>query len=309
MIYPYTLLHRQCRSKSVPAETKVIMDLIAQFTGVTIPTPLSTMSAEDAKVEAEERNLSYVTLLCDDSYFNGVCVLLKTLKDHRKRNIPITVLADSKGVSKATIKRLESMSCEVIAVDTLLSPSAPEQAGQAAKEEDAAGCWAASEMTKLRIWSLVQFERIVYIDADCFLLENCDDLFESTKGCDFAAAPDVFPPDRFNAGVMVVRPSLEVFEDLCEKLLTLHSYDGGDTGFLNAYFPSWYSGPAESRLSFGYNMQRILYWFTYEKRPGYWNSIFPKKIVHFSSSPKPWEQTIVNVKGDLEMMWWTTLMK
>jgi hypothetical protein len=46
----------------------------------------------------------------------------------------------------------------------------------------------------------------------------------------------VFPPDKFNAGVIVCCPDAAVFDDMVtkarDKLLT--SYDGGDTGFLNA---------------------------------------------------------------------------
>ena len=41
---------------------------------------------------------------------------------------------------------------------------------------------------------------------------------------------------------------------------------------------------------------------TYEKQPGYWNSIKPIKILHFSSTPKPWNNA--EKKGDLEMIWW-----
>ena len=47
----------------------------------------------------------------------------------------------------------------------------------------------------------------------------------------FAAAPDVFPPDRFNPGVMVLTPSLSVLEDMLSKISDLPSYDGRDTGW------------------------------------------------------------------------------
>lgn len=50
------------------------------------------------------------------------------------------------------------------------------------------------------------------------------------RDVEFAAAPDVFPPDKFNAGVMVVVPSLLVLEDMLSKVEKLPSYDGGDTG-------------------------------------------------------------------------------
>lgn len=55
-----------------------------------------------------------------------------------------------------------------------------------------------------------------------------DKLFE--REVEFAAAPDVFPPDKFNAGVMVVVPSPIVLEDMLSKVEDLLSYDGGDTG-------------------------------------------------------------------------------
>ena len=54
---------------------------------------------------------------------------------------------------------------------------------------------------------------------------------------DFAAAPDVFPPDRFNAGVMVVAPSSAVLDDMLSKVSELPSYDGGDTG--SSPFVGW----------------------------------------------------------------------
>lgn len=60
------------------------------------------------------------------------------------------------------------------------------------------------------------------------LTSRSEQLFD--RKVDFAAAPDVFPPDRFNAGVMVVAPSQEVLEDMLSKVSELPSYDGGDTG-------------------------------------------------------------------------------
>jgi glycogenin glucosyltransferase len=53
-------------------------------------------------------------------------------------------------------------------------------------------------------------------------------MFDKTGS--FAAAPDVFPPDRFNAGVLIIKPNLEVFQKLKEATQSLTSYDGGDTG-------------------------------------------------------------------------------
>lgn len=131
------------------------------------------------------------------------------------------------------------------------------------------------------------------------VVQPIDELF--ALPVDFAAAPDVFPPDHFNAGVMVIKPSQCVWRKMLTSIHCLASYDGGDTGFLNAFFPNWYISSAASRLSFGYNALRIMQWFT-KKKPEYWKAIKPLKIVHYCSSPKPWEDRIRG--GELEQLWW-----
>ena len=166
--------------------------------------------------------------------------------------------------------------------------------------------------TKIRLFELDEYDTILYIDADCLVVKDVCHLLRigeddhedrnnlnRRKGL-VAAAPDIFPPDKFNAGVMVLRPSREVFDDMMSRLPTqgaendntkCSSYDGGDTGYLNSYYPSWYSSwPEYSRLSFGYNAQRLMYHYTYQNRPQYWDEgIDSLYIVHFSSSPKPWD--------------------
>ncbi|CAM9537169.1 unnamed protein product [Choristocarpus tenellus] len=102
---------------------------------------------------------------------------------------------------------------------------------------------------------------------------------------------------------MVLVPSIDIFNMMQERFSTLPTYDGGDTGFLNAFFNDWFTRPASSRLPFRYNALRSMYWITHGKNPGYWEAIRPLKILHYCSSPKPWEET--NRKGDLEMLWWT----
>lgn len=141
--------------------------------------------------------------------------------------------------------------------------------------------WAEVGYTKLRCWQMTQFDRIVYIDADCIVKQSVDHLLSPTlDGISFAAAPDTFPPDKFNAGVMLLRPSCLVFSAMLRAMSHLTSYDGGDTGFLNSFFTRWWAcGSSVSsasdinlapdlaeksyrhglgRLSFGYNALRTM---------------------------------------------------
>ena len=82
----------------------------------------------------------------------------------------------------------------------------------------------------------------MYIDADCTVESvKIDSVFEKFPDADFAAAPDVFPPDHFNAGVLLIKPSAATFEHLTKLIPATPSYDGGDTGFLNSILqPLWY---------------------------------------------------------------------
>lgn len=50
---------------------------------------------------------------------------------------------------------------------------------------------------------------------------------------------------------MVIKPSIETFDDMVSKIPLLSSHDGGDTGFLNSYFKGWFTAGPLHRLPFG----------------------------------------------------------
>ena len=60
-------------------------------------------------------------------------------------------------------------------------------------------------LTKLHCWTLTQFSKCVFLDADTLVVANCDDLFDREE---FSAAPDAGWPDCFNSGVFVFRPNI-----------------------------------------------------------------------------------------------------
>ncbi len=90
--------------------------------------------------------------------------------------------------------------------------------------------------TKTQAWTLIEFARVVFMDADQLVLQNIDEIMERPMTHRLAAVPDVAPPIFFNSGFMVLEPSLATFQDLQKKMHVLPSYDDGDQGFLNAYF-------------------------------------------------------------------------
>lgn len=85
--------------------------------------------------------------------------------------------------------------------------------------------------SKLQIFSLVEYDRVVYLDADMLVTENIDELC-TCRGKYCVVMENTF----FNTGMMVVEPNEVLFYDLIKKTTELHSYTDDDQGFLNNYF-------------------------------------------------------------------------
>ncbi|KAF0701185.1 Aste57867_8336 [Aphanomyces stellatus] len=237
---------------------------------------------------------TYATLVTSDEFVIGVEVLAYSLRKYGAK-FPLLVLytdqLSAHGVQK--LQRIDPATTTPRRVDALPNPNV---------EVHVPG-WVNSGYTKLHVFNLVEFAKVFYIDSDAFVLANVDDMFErDIAPYPFAAAPDIFPPDRFNAGVLLVQPSAALFRDLMDQIALLPSYDGGDTGYLNAFFPDWFTSDSRARLPFAYNAQRTMHWLTHDTKPGYWDAVGRVKILHCSSSPKPWENPAK--KGELEMLWW-----
>mmetsp|Transcript_2362 Transcript_2362/g.7139 ORF Transcript_2362/g.7139 Transcript_2362/m.7139 type:complete len:254 (-) Transcript_2362:8-769(-) len=238
---------------------------------------------------------AYATLLTSDGYLPGAEVLIHSIK-RTATTRPVVVMVTA-AVGARARSALERRGATIVEVAAVANP-------HASRPDQQDKCWTDSGYTKLQLWGLHDaYDKVVYIDVDAVVRENVDDLF--ALDADLAAAPDVFPPDKFNAGVLVVKPDAATHARLLALAPTAPSHDGGDTGFLNHCFPAWFAGDSSSRLArlpFQYNAQRTLYWMTHAAAPGYWDAVKPIKILHFSSAPKPWQAP--DRKGDLEMIWW-----
>ena len=136
--------------------------------------------------------------------------------------------------------------------------------------------------TKLRMWELTEYDRVIYLDADTVVLGSLDELINAPE---FAAAPCVTAPDQLCAAVMVIKPSKEMFADLVSKIGKLPSYDGSDQGFINSYFNDWFTGPPERRLPLKYNTPRILSLF----KPAWDRFAADMGVLHYFGPKKPWD--------------------
>ncbi|KAJ7643586.1 glycosyltransferase family 8 protein [Roridomyces roridus] len=139
----------------------------------------------------------------------------------------------------------------------------------------------ADQYTKLSIWKLDQLgvESAVYLDADTLVRANFDELFDCPFN--FAAVPDIYGGRRgfsveFNAGVLALRTSSAVYENMRQKLATAdYPLGEAEQAFLNLYF-----GGTAMRLPYIYNANLALK----KRSPVLWQRLAREmRVVHYTA--------------------------
>uniref|UniRef100_A0A3B4XQC9 glycogenin glucosyltransferase n=1 Tax=Seriola lalandi dorsalis TaxID=1841481 RepID=A0A3B4XQC9_SERLL len=158
--------------------------------------------------------MAFVTLATTDSYCMGATVVARSLRRHgTTRGIVVMVTPN---VSQQSRLALESVFDEVIMVDVMDSEDRLHLALLGRPE-------LGITFTKIHCWTLTQYSKCVFLDADTLVLCNVDELFERDE---LSAAPDPGWPDCFNSGVFVLRPSLHTHTGLMDHALQHGSFDG-----------------------------------------------------------------------------------
>ena len=140
------------------------------------------MSIDAVTAPSSSSDCAYVTMLTDDSFLPGVRCLHLSLS-HTGTPHPLVVMV-TEHVSRATRMSLEhfATTCEVSVLPIHCQPHLGNPT------------FASTQLTKINIWRMTQFRKLVYIDADCLVVSSLDSLFHLNSP--FAAAPDIFPPDK-----------------------------------------------------------------------------------------------------------------
>ncbi|KAL4457680.1 hypothetical protein ABPG75_012545 [Micractinium tetrahymenae] len=215
-------VHDSLASSMSESSSASSLDSLAQLTPGDVP-PAALGDALEGAAAAEPpsptvagQRFAYATLLTRDGYLPGVQALARSLQAVGSRH-PLLVIYTGDTLSSAAVAALEAEpGCQPLAVERYVPPGRHDFG--AYKLQLYAECW-----TKLRLWGLEQYERLVYLDADMIVLRNIDALFALPPG--FYAAPDCtagrksqaerdgcplfFPHQRryFNAGFFVMSPS------------------------------------------------------------------------------------------------------
>lgn len=118
-----------------------------------------------SELEARAGRRVYLTLLTNVQYLEGCLTLWYALK-RVKSKYPLVVMY-TESLGSEALEELEKRKIYYFKVDHL-------EAGVYFKEDSRFNeCW-----TKLQMFSMTQFERIVFLDADMAVVQNMDELFD-----------------------------------------------------------------------------------------------------------------------------------
>lgn len=221
-------------------------------------------------------HFAFVTLVTSDSYLPGALAISGALKDvHQTEPHEVTYdtvcMVTPETLDITTIKLLRKTYDVVIGVEVIgqSDPTGLNLLGRPDLD---------TVLTKLHVFRLTQYSKVIFLDADVLPLRPLSHLFHLDH--EFSAVPDVGWPDIFNSGVMVLSPSEDKFMELQELLKTNGSWDGGDQGVLNEW-----RGGNWNRLSFTYNTTPTA---AYTYAPAYERFGSQISVVHFIGPNKPW---------------------
>ncbi|PON76392.1 Glycosyl transferase [Parasponia andersonii] len=168
---------------------------------------------------------AYATVLhSSESYVCGAIALAQSIR--RTRSTKDLILLADRSIGPEARQGLRSAGWQVLTIDRIRSPFAKK------------GSYNEWNYSKLRLWQLAGYDKLVFIDADLLVLNNLDSLFFYPQLS--AAGNDKV---LFNSGVMVIEPSNCLFEVLTRESFRIESYNGGDQGFLNEVFTWWHRLP------------------------------------------------------------------
>ncbi|KAL7319851.1 hypothetical protein PS15m_002938 [Mucor circinelloides] len=210
---------------------------------------------------------AFVTFLCDDVMGEATEVLVYSLKQtNTKHDIVVLVLED---VTQTVRSRLEYLGAKIINVDQIKYPWDSSSARRK-------GFNKACRYSKLNLWNLTQYEKVVFLDADTMVVNNIDELFGYPQ---FTAAVDI--GGVLNTGVFVAEPNAETYKDIMATYEKAPSYNKGDQGFLNYYF-----NKTANPLPGNYNLMiKFTHFSTLASEFVTKNTV---KVLHFTSETKPW---------------------
>lgn len=225
------------------------------------------------------RKITFLTVLSTSSYLTGVVILYMSLRKVSKTDF--VVLCDQE-LPDEVFHILTKLNIPYLTAKNDVLPATI--CGASLQERKRKfGDWE-NTFFKLKMFELVQYDKICYLDSDMIITENIDEVFACP---DFSAVPDsafyLKNTRGLNSGTLVFCPREGMVEQVMPILINMWNagpYPFGDQDVISRLYADWYD-IAERHLDLKYNAAvSRLHEYSPAVRP---------KVLHFANHYKPWD--------------------
>jgi glycogenin glucosyltransferase len=255
-------------------------------------------------------NYAYITISTGKSYLLGIMAMYLSLKQTGTR-IPLYAMLPSDLVKEEEKLCVQLKENGIDIIEYNNSISIPQQLID--NNENHGDRRFSHTFDKLLVFEQTQFDKIVYLDADIYILHNLDHLFQLPHMSAMIAGKS-YPGNEdwvdLTSGIMTIVPEQGLsarFEKLIPDVISAKGICG-DQDILQAYYSDW---PQHPELDMGEKYGVIAYYAKYyEKHLGYKytnNVADPHSVavIHYAGEKKPWMQQwspLSVLKQELQLM-------
>lgn len=240
-------------------------------------------------------NYAYITISTGKSYLLGIMAMYLSLKQTGTK-IPLYAMLPSDLVKEEEKLCVQLKKSGINIIEYNNSISIPQQLID--NNENHGDRRFSHTFDKLLVFGQTQFDKIVYLDADIYILHNLDHLFQLPHMSAMIAGKS-YPGNEdwvdLTSGIMTIVPEQGLsakFEKLIPDVIKAKGICG-DQDILQAYYSDW---PQHPELDMGEKYGVIAYYAKYyEKHLGYKytnNVADPHSVavIHYAGEKKPWMQ-------------------
>lgn len=255
-------------------------------------------------------NYAYITISTGKSYLLGIMAMYLSLKQTGTK-IPLYAMLPSDLVKEEEKLCVQLKENGINIIEYNNSISIPQQLID--NNENHGDRRFSHTFDKLLVFEQTQFDKIVYLDADIYILHNLDHLFQLPHMSAMIAGKS-YPGNEdwvdLTSGIMTIVPEQGLsakFEKLIPDVIRAKGICG-DQDILQAYYSDW---PQHPELDMGEKYGVIAYYAKYyEKHLGYKytnNVADPHSVavIHYAGEKKPWMQQwspLSVLKQELQLM-------
>lgn len=240
-------------------------------------------------------NYAYVTLSTGKGYLMGIMAMFLSLKK-TGTTIPLYAMLPTDLIKTEVelCRRMKANGINIIEYSD--SISIPQQLIN--NNENHGDSRFSHTFDKLLVFEQTQFDKIVYLDADIYILHNLDHLFQLPHMSAMIAGKS-YPGNEdwtdLTSGIMTLVPQKGLVEKFKELIPQVIKEKGicGDQDILQAYYTDW---PHRPELDMGEKYGVIAYYAKYyEQHLGYkyTNQVddpHSVAVIHYAGEMKPWMQ-------------------